>query len=231
MVVGLGTGVPWVRCKEEDAPDPLKNTCNGYYCDIFTPNKPYKPTMWTEAWSGWYTEFSGTVHHRPVQDLAFAVARFIRNGAFITNNDPNSVAGVMFNNMQYNQPPWSISILPDCKNAVLNTTKVELLSWEIYDEDVSSLDDNSVMTAVGLLEQINVTRDTSDYLWYITSVEVGSQESFLHGGGQPTLIVQSTGHALHVFIIGQISGSAFGSRRNRRFRFTRMINNLRARTN
>lgn len=23
MAVGLGTGVPWVMCKEEDAPDPV----------------------------------------------------------------------------------------------------------------------------------------------------------------------------------------------------------------
>lgn len=30
------------------------NACNGFYCDTFTPNKAYKPTMWTEAWSGWY---------------------------------------------------------------------------------------------------------------------------------------------------------------------------------
>lgn len=41
-------------------------------------------------------------------------------------------------------------------------------SWETYDEDVSSLDESSRITAVGLLEHLNVTRDTSDYLWYIT---------------------------------------------------------------
>lgn len=52
MAVGLGTGVPWVMWKEEDAPDPVINACNGFYCDAFSPNKPYKPTMWTEAWSG-----------------------------------------------------------------------------------------------------------------------------------------------------------------------------------
>jgi len=40
--------------------------------------------------------------------------------------------------------------------------------WERYDEEVASLADNSLITANGLLEQINVTRDTSDYLWYIT---------------------------------------------------------------
>ncbi|XP_043713345.1 beta-galactosidase 3-like [Telopea speciosissima] len=334
MAVGLGTGIPWVMCKEEDAPDPVINSCNGFYCDAFSPNRPYKPTMWTEAWSGWFTEFGGTVHHRPVQDLAFAVARFVQKGgsfvnyymyhggtnfgrtaggpfittsydydapideyglirqpkyghlkelhraiklceralvsadpivtslgsyqqahvfssesgdcaAFLSNNNPNSAARVMFNNMHYNLPPWSVTILPDCRNAVYNTAKVgvqtsemqmlptnaELLSWETYDEDVSSLDDNSVTTANGLLEQINVTRDASDYLWYITSVEVGSQESFLHGGEQPSLTIQSTGHALHVFINGQLSGSAFGTRQNRRFTFTGTVNNLRAGTN
>ncbi|MCH93011.1 beta-galactosidase 3-like, partial [Trifolium medium] len=60
------------------------NTCNGFYCDKFTPNRPYKPTMWTEAWSGWFTEFGGPTHKRPVQDLAFAVARFVtRGGSFV----------------------------------------------------------------------------------------------------------------------------------------------------
>lgn len=52
----------------------------------------------------------------------------------------------------------------------MSPTSAKLLSWETYDEDVSSLDDSSssTITAVGLLEQINVTRDTSDYLWYMT---------------------------------------------------------------
>ncbi|XP_042020358.1 beta-galactosidase-like isoform X2 [Salvia splendens] len=33
MAVDLGTGVPWIMCKQDDAPDPIINTCNGYYCD------------------------------------------------------------------------------------------------------------------------------------------------------------------------------------------------------
>lgn len=44
----------------------------------------------------------------------------------------------------------------------------KLLSWETYDEDVSSLAESSRITASRLLEQIDATRDTSDYLWYIT---------------------------------------------------------------
>jgi hypothetical protein len=85
MAVEMGTGVPWVMCKEDDAPDPVINTCNGFYCDKFAPNKPYKPTMWTEAWSGWFSEFGGPIHKRPVQDLAFAVARFIQKGGSFVN--------------------------------------------------------------------------------------------------------------------------------------------------
>ncbi|KAH7566338.1 hypothetical protein JRO89_XS08G0140000 [Xanthoceras sorbifolium] len=333
MAVEMGTGVPWVMCKEDDAPDPVINTCNGFYCDAFTPNKPYKPTLWTENWSGWFTEFGGPIHQRPVQDLAFAVARFIQKGgsfvnyymyhggtnfgrsaggpfittsydydapldeyglirqpkyghlkelhraikmcekalvsadpivtsmgnfqqahvytsesgdcaAFLSNYDTKSPARVMFNNMHYNLPPWSISVLPDCRNVVFNTAKVgvqtsqmemlptnaDMLSWESYDEDISSLDDSSTFTTQGLLEQINVTRDSSDYLWYITSVDIGSSESFLHGGELPTLIVQSSGHAVHIFVNGQLSGSAFGTRQNRRFTYTGKVN-LRAGTN
>lgn len=43
----------------------------------------------------------------------------------------------------------------------------------------------------------------------VTSVDIGSSESFLRGGELPTLIVQSTGHALHIFINGQLSGILF----------------------
>ncbi|XP_057986810.1 beta-galactosidase 5 isoform X4 [Hevea brasiliensis] len=327
MAVGLNTGVPWVMCKEDDAPDPVINACNGFYCDAFSPNKPYKPTLWTEAWSGWFTEFGGTIHQRPVQDLAFAVARFIQKGgsyvnyymyhggtnfgrsaggpfittsydydapideyglirepkyghlkelhraiklcehalvssdprvtslgtyqqahifssgqrscaAFLSNYHANSATRVMFNNMHYDLPPWSISILPDCRNVVFNTARVgaqtshmqmlptgsELFSWETYDEEISSLEDSSRMTSLGLLEQINVTRDSSDYLWYLTSVDISPSEAFLQNGQKPSLTVQSAGHGLHVFINGQFSGSAFGTRENRQITFTGPVN-------
>lgn len=39
------------------------------------------------------------------------------------------------------------------------------------------------------------------------SVDIGSSESFLHGGELPTLTVQSAGHALLVFINGHLSGT------------------------
>ncbi|XP_051132735.1 beta-galactosidase 5-like [Andrographis paniculata] len=327
LAVGLETGVPWVMCKEDDAPDPVINTCNGFYCDYFSPNKPYKPTMWTEAWTGWFEEYGEPVHHRPVEDLAFAVARFIQKGgsfvnyymyhggtnfgrtaggpfittsydydapideygllrqpkydhlkemhkaiklseqallngdhtikalgnyeqahvyssksgdqcaAFLSNFHWDTHAQVSFNNRKYDLPPWSISILPDCKNVVFNTatvrspaswaqmlpTNARMLSWETYSEDVSANNDKR-FAVLGLLEQLNVTRDTSDYLWYTTSVTISPSESFLHGGKWPDLTVDSEGHALHMFVNGQLLGSAFGTRENRRFSLTRAVN-------
>ncbi|KAE9586742.1 putative beta-galactosidase [Lupinus albus] len=333
MAVELGTGVPWVMCKENDAPDPVINTCNGFYCDYFSPNKPYKPSMWTESWSGWFTEFGGPIHQRPVQDLAFAVARFIQKGgsfvnyymyhggtnfgrsaggpfittsydydapideyglirqpkyshlkdlhiaikhcehalvsadptvtslgtyqeahvyssrsgacaAFLANYHAKSAATVNFNNRQYDLPPWSISILPDCRTVVFNTAKVrvqasqikmlptnsKLFSWTTYDEDLSYLAESSRITADGLLEQMNITRDTSDYLWYITSVDISSSESFLRGGHRPSITVFSAGHAVHVFVNGEFSGSAFGSKKQKNCTFYGPVN-LRAGTN
>lgn len=47
-------------------------------------------------------------------------------------------------------------------------TSSSLQTWETYHEDSSMSVDGSTLTSVGLLEQINVTRDTSDYLWYST---------------------------------------------------------------
>ncbi|KAK1439879.1 hypothetical protein QVD17_05703 [Tagetes erecta] len=322
MAVGLNTGVPWVMCKQDDAPDPIINTCNGFYCDYFTPNnKATKPTMWTEAWSGWFSDFGGPLPHRPVQDLAFAVARFIQKGgsftnyymyhggtnfgrtaggpfittsydydapideyglvrqpkydhlkelhraiklseraivsadpsfislgnyeqahvfssktggcaAFIANYHINSSTTVRFRNKRYDLPPWSISILPDCQNVAFNTaqvgsktslvnwlpTNVNRLGWQTFSEDVSTVDSESKMTVSGLLDQLSVTRDASDYLWYSTSVVINPSE--LHRNVVPTITVGSEGHVLHVFINGQLAGSAFGNEDSRKVTFT-----------
>ncbi|KAM1108418.1 hypothetical protein PS1_005026 [Malus domestica] len=83
--VSLNTSVPWVMCVQDDAPDPVINTCNGFYCDEFTPNSPSKPKMWTENYSGWFLGFGNPIPFRPVEDLAFAVARFFETGGTFQN--------------------------------------------------------------------------------------------------------------------------------------------------
>ncbi|KAF6152219.1 hypothetical protein GIB67_005873 [Kingdonia uniflora] len=312
LAVGLGAGVPWVMCKQDDVPDPIINTCNDFYCDWFSPNKAYKPKIWTENWTGWFTKFGGAVPYRPAEDLAFSVAKFIQKGgsfinyymyhggtnfgrtaggpfiatsydydapideygllrepkwghlrdlhraiklcepalvsgepsvmslgsyqeahvykyqsggcaAFLANYNSDSFARVSFGEMHYNLPPWSISILPDCKNTVFNTARVgsqssqkkmvpvqEVFSWQSYNEEAATYNDD-LNTVIGLLEQINTTRDATDYLWYSTDVNVDPDEEFLKNGQYPVFTVLSAGHALHVFLNGQLSGTAYGS--------------------
>ncbi|XP_057500514.1 beta-galactosidase-like [Actinidia eriantha] len=323
MAVGLGTGVPWIMCKQDqDVPDKIIDTCNGFYCENFKPNKSYNPKMWTEAWSGWYTKFGGPIHHRPVEDLAFSVARFIQNNgsfvnyymyhggtnfgrtaagrfiatsydfdapideyglprepkwghlrdlhkavklcepalvssyptvtwpgknlevhvfkstsacaAFLANYDTKSSATVTFQSMQYDLPPWSVSILPDCKNSVFNTARISsqssqmkmeplstgAFSWQSYNEETVSADDSDTLSMDGLWEQVNVTRDASDYLWYLTDVNIQPDEGFLKTAQYPVLIVMSAGHALHVFINGKLSGTVYGGLDNPKLTFS-----------
>ncbi|KAL3506440.1 hypothetical protein ACH5RR_031822 [Cinchona calisaya] len=85
MAVGLGAGVPWVMCKQVDAPGNIIDACNGYYCDGYRPNSQNKPVVWTENWDGWYTSWGGRIPHRPVEDIAFAVARFFQRGGSLMN--------------------------------------------------------------------------------------------------------------------------------------------------
>ncbi|MED6155821.1 Beta-galactosidase 8 [Stylosanthes scabra] len=320
MATSLDTGVPWVMCQQADAPDPIINTCNGFYCDQFTPNSNKKPKMWTENWTGWFLSFGGATPHRPVEDIAFAVARFFQRGgtfqnyymyhggtnfdrtsggpfiatsydydapideygiirqpkwghlkdlhkaiklceealiatdpeisspgfklevavyktgdkcaAFLANDNDKSDATIKFNGNSYQVPAWSVSILPDCKNVVLNTAKVNSASMISSFKTESSIADTSLeestsgwswisepigiskadsFNKIGLVEQINTTADRSDYLWYSLSVDLQDD-----GGSQAVLHVQSLGHALHAFINGKLAGSSRGLDSNKR---------------
>ncbi|KAJ0960273.1 hypothetical protein J5N97_001888 [Dioscorea zingiberensis] len=78
MALSQNIGVPWIMCQQYDAPGPVINTCNSFYCDRFTPNSLDKPKIWTENWPGWFKTFGSRNPHRPPEDIAFSVARFFR---------------------------------------------------------------------------------------------------------------------------------------------------------
>ncbi|KAJ4904621.1 Beta-galactosidase 2 [Raphanus sativus] len=323
MALGLSTGVPWVMCKQDDAPYPIINTCNGFYCEGFKPNSVNQPKMWTENWTGWFTEFGGAIPNRPVEDLAFSVARFIQNGgsfmnyymyhggtnfdrtsgefittsydydapldeygllrepkyshlkelhkviklceaalvsvdptitslgskqeahvfksktscsAFLSNYDTNNPARVMFRGFPYDLPSWSISILPDCKTEYHNTAKIRSpnmpmkmvptstrFSWESYNEAIPSSSDYGTFARDGLLEQISMTRDKTDYFWYLTDITISSDERFLKTGEDPLLTICSAGHALHVFVNGQLAGRSYGALSSPKLTFSQKI--------
>nr|AEG76892.1 putative beta-galactosidase [Linum usitatissimum]AEG76893.1 putative beta-galactosidase [Linum usitatissimum] len=323
MAVGLNTGVPWIACKQEDAPDPLIDTCNAYYCEKFTPNKSYKPKMWTEAWTAWFTSWGNPVLYRPAEDQAFSVLKFIQSGgsyanyymyhggtnfgrtaggpfvatsydydapldeygltndpkythlkhmhkaikqsekalvsadatvtslgtnqeahvyssssgcaAFLANYDVSYSVKVNFGSGQYDLPAWSISILPDCKTEVYNTAKVLAprvhkkmtplggFTWDSYIDEVASGFASDTTTEDGLWEQLYMTKDSSDYLWYMQDVKIGSDEAFLTNGKDPFLNVQSAGHFLNVFVNGKLIGSAYGSNDNPKLTFSQSV--------
>ncbi|KAK1280991.1 Beta-galactosidase 15 [Acorus gramineus] len=83
LAESFNIGVPWIMCQQGDAPQPMIDTCNGFYCDGFSPNNASSPKMWTENWVASFKNWGGNHPHRPAQDLAFSVARFYqREGTF-----------------------------------------------------------------------------------------------------------------------------------------------------
>ncbi|WMV16098.1 hypothetical protein MTR67_009483 [Solanum verrucosum] len=330
--VSLNTSVPWVMCAQEDAPDSVINTCNGFYCDRFTPNSPSKPKMWTENYVGWFLAFGYPVPYRPVEDLAFAVARFFETGgtfqnyymyfggtnfgrtaggplvatsydydapideygfisqpkwghlrdlhrvikhceeylvnadpthlslglkleahvyykssndcaAFLANYGNTSDANVTFNGKSYFLPAWSVSILPDCKNVIFNTAKVvsqkttgstefthntvsienslESDPWGWYKEKVGNANNHS-FASPRLLEQINTTKDTSDFLWYTTSINV-EENIKKRKARELQLIIGSLGHAALVFVNKKPVGFGYGNHDDASFVLSKKI--------
>ncbi|KAI0528736.1 hypothetical protein KFK09_001278 [Dendrobium nobile] len=304
-------GVPWIMCQQPDAPQPMINTCNGFYCDRFTPNNSTSPKLWTENWTGWFKAWDKPDPHRLAEDLAFSVARFFQSsgtlqnyymyhggtnfgrstggpyitttydydapldeygnirqpkwghlknlhavikkmekaltygnaettelenglsvtkffgigvvpGCFLANKNKTDEATLDFEGTKYFLPAWSVSILPDCKQEVYNTAKVNAqtsimvkkpnqaeaeptsLIWSWKPEDLSKavrgLEPD--FTTNTLRDQILASVDASDYLWYITSVNVSQDQ-------QMSLQVNTAGHILHAFVNGDLIGSEY----------------------
>ncbi|XP_019182356.1 PREDICTED: beta-galactosidase 16-like [Ipomoea nil] len=146
--------------------------------------------------------------------------------AFLINSDGKQSAVVQFQNSSYELPRKSISILPDCKTVVFNTAKVNTQSntrsmqpalkfdsaqqWEEFKEQVAEFDDTTIR-ADKLLEHMNTTKDVSDYLWYTMSLQQDSSDP------KSAISVNSLGHVLHIFVNGELVGSAHGAFRSSSF--------------
>ncbi|KAF5185581.1 Beta-galactosidase [Thalictrum thalictroides] len=336
MAVGLKTGIPWVMCKQKDAPDPVINTCNGRNCgDTFTgPNKANKPILWTENWTAQYRVFGDPPSQRSAEDLAFSVARFFsKNGtlanyymyyggtnygrtgasfvttryydeapldeyglqkepkwghlkdlhsalrmckkallfgttsvqilgeqlearlyekpgtkecaAFLCNNRTRAPATVTFRGQEYFLPADSISILPDCQNVVYNTKTVvsqhnartfgipkqanKNLVWQTYKDKIPTIAESPIKSK-NPLELMSTTKDTSDYLWYTTSITLTGEDFPFRSDIIPVLQVANLGHAMHAYVNGEYVGFAHGNHMEKSFTFRQPVN-LRIGTN
>ncbi|KAL1541896.1 Beta-galactosidase 10 [Salvia divinorum] len=157
--------------------------------------------------------------------------------AIISNTDDKNGATVVFKNTTYYLPAWSVSILPDCKNVVFNTAKVgsqtsvvEMIptdlhpsattpykdfkgpQWDVFRER-AGIWDAADFTKNGLVDHINTTKDTTDYLWYTTSFLLDETDESFRNGKSPMILVESKGHAMHVFINQklEVTGSGNGT--------------------
>ncbi|KAL5740697.1 hypothetical protein ACOSQ2_029877 [Xanthoceras sorbifolium] len=320
LAQSFNIGVPWIMCQQGDAPQPMINTCNGFYCDQFSPNNENSPKIWTENWSGWFKDWGSQDPHRTAQDLAFAVGRFFQLGgslmnyymyhggtnfghtaggpyittsydydapldeygiphqpkwghlknlhvllravektllygyrrdidygnwmsatvysyegkcvAFLGNSNRKLDITVDFQGKNYTVPKWSVTVLPDCYTEVYNTAKVNSqtsilvkrpnqaddgrepykLKWVWRKERIEDIKKNglvpdSVLTTNKLLDQLSVTNDTSDYLWYMTRFDLQPGDPFC--GKVVTLHVHTYGHVLHAFVNSKFIGTQF----------------------
>lgn len=167
--------------------------------------------------------------------------------AFISNGDDKNDKTIEFRNVSYHLPAWSVSILPDCKNVVFNTAKVraqttivemvpedlqppaasptegvKTLKWEVFVEKPGIWGEADFIKNV-FVDHINTTKDTTDYLWYTTSIFVNENEEFLKKGSNPVLHIESMGHALHAFVNQELEGSASGNGTHSPFKFKKPI--------
>ncbi|KAL9237831.1 hypothetical protein vseg_012334 [Gypsophila vaccaria] len=131
---------------------------------------------------------------------------YSRCSAFLANIDEHKVASVKFRGHMYSLPPWSVSILPDCKNVAYNTAKVSAqtsvkelksglhhpscstihkflcLNGQSISKDWMTVDESvgvwsdSSFTVHGILEHVNVTKDYSDYLWHFIRIYISGDD-------------------------------------------------------
>lgn len=92
-----------------------------------------------------FNEFGGTIHERPVQDLAFAVARFVRTGGSFINyymvslSNFSSHHGLIFCiiccnlNEIYQTVPWRHQLWAHCRRSVHhNQLRLWCPDWWIW---------------------------------------------------------------------------------------------------
>ncbi|KAL2327302.1 hypothetical protein Fmac_020729 [Flemingia macrophylla] len=146
------------------------------------------------------------------------------SSCFLTNTNTSSDATVTFRGNKYNVPAWSVSLLPDCRTEEYNTAKVnvqtslmvkgknkaedepEALKWVWRAENIDdALLGKGNFSANRLIDQKRAAADVSDYLWYMTRLDL--EQSDPVWSDNMTLRISGTGHAIYAFINGEHIGS------------------------
>ncbi|KAH0451883.1 hypothetical protein IEQ34_019182 [Dendrobium chrysotoxum] len=155
--------------------------------------------------------------------------------AFLTNTHATIDTTVKFRGVDYFLPHRSISILPDCRTVVFNTQRINAQhnsrsftpveevrkkrKWKMYKDYLPRYQDQGIVRNYEPLELMNMTKDTTDYLWYTTSFHIEEEDFPRRHDIRPVLQVASLGHVVHAFINGKYIGNAHGSKIEKSFVF------------
>ncbi|XP_030524028.2 beta-galactosidase 13-like [Rhodamnia argentea] len=146
--------------------------------------------------------------------------------AFLCNNNTRLPRLTMFKGIKYYLPQRSISILADCKTVVYNTGMVvaqhssrnyhqsetanKNLHWEMWRDNIPTTGDAPIKSK-SPLELMSTTKDSTDYLWYATSIKFYRTDLPFRKDISPVLQVANLGHLMHAFVNGEYIGSGHGS--------------------
>uniref|UniRef100_A0A452Z6E9 Beta-galactosidase beta-sandwich domain-containing protein n=1 Tax=Aegilops tauschii subsp. strangulata TaxID=200361 RepID=A0A452Z6E9_AEGTS len=143
--------------------------------------------------------------------------------AFLVNFDKHQSPTVVFRNIPFQLAPKSISILSECRTVVFETAKVnaqygsrtakvveslnDIHTWKAFKEPIPEDISKAVYTGNQLFEHLSMTKDETDYLWYIVSYEYRPSDD-----GQLVLLnAESRAHVLHAFVNTEYVGCVHGS--------------------
>ncbi|PWA50766.1 beta-galactosidase 14 [Artemisia annua] len=269
---GLYPDIPWIMCKQKDAPTNVISTCNGRHCaDTFGgPNSPDKPSLWTENWTAQYRVFGDPPSQRAAEDISFSVARFFMNNGSMTNyymyhggTNFGRTSSSFVTTRYYDEAPLDeFGLIRDPKWShlrdlhktlrlikkpfLLGTRKVQDVNqfvqiisqhnsrnfvpskrannfkWESYHEPIPTFHDLPVQNK-SPLELTSMTKDTTDYMWYSTSLNLDQDDLPMRPDILPVIQIQSLGDALLTFVNGQYIGFGHGSFIEKSFTFTKPV--------
>ncbi|KAG4938605.1 hypothetical protein JHK82_044398 [Glycine max] len=141
---------------------------------------------------------------------------------FLSNTNDSKDANVdLQQDGNYFLPAWSVTILDGCNKEVFNTAKVNSqtsimvkksddasnkLTWAwIPEKKKDTMHGKGNFKVNQLLEQKELTFDVSDYLWYMTSVDINDTSIWSNA----TLRVNTRGHTLRAYVNGRHVGYKF----------------------
>uniref|UniRef100_A0A0D9XAK8 Beta-galactosidase n=1 Tax=Leersia perrieri TaxID=77586 RepID=A0A0D9XAK8_9ORYZ len=159
--------------------------------------------------------------------------------AFLSNHNTKEDGTVTFRGQKYFVARRSVSILADCKTVVFSTQHVNSQHnqrtfhfadqtvqnnvWEMFsDEKVPRYSQTKIRTQRPL-EQYNMTKDKTDYLWYTTSFRLEADDLPFRKDIKPVLEVSSHGHAMIAFVNDVFVGCGHGTKINKAFTLDKVM--------